>query len=98
MNIVYHSSSEIIINNIFPSEEGYDITKYGDAIYETSNAISGSKSWFGDYSNLPGVDYPWFARGGRRNSSSGAGIFAVNGAAGGTNSSSGFRVVIIVMS
>jgi hypothetical protein len=40
---------------------GYDSTKYGDALYETSTTTSGTTAWYGDNS---ASGNPWFMRGG----------------------------------
>ena len=51
-------------------------SKYGDAVYETSNHYSSSNgSWYGDYSYFPCLDSPFFIRGGSCYDMSSAGLF-----------------------
>ncbi len=72
-------------------------TRYGDAIWETSNSSTTQKAWNNDLSKFPTGDTPFISRGGWSNNGSGAGIFAfyddTNGSA---HSYYGFRPVIIV--
>ena len=75
---------------------GYNNNKKGDAVYETSGLLSGSNSWYSDYSNMPYSSHPWFRRGGRYSNGSDAGVFYFfydNGAAYGD---CGWRVVALV--
>jgi hypothetical protein len=84
----------------------YDISIYGDAMYETSaNAAryngtslvgAGSASWNSDLSYIPYVDIPWFYRGGYFNHSSSTGVFAFHNTYGSTNSHLGFRPVVVI--
>ncbi|MGI6324584.1 MAG: hypothetical protein ACOXZS_01335 [Bacilli bacterium] len=84
----------------------YDISIYGDAMYETSaNAAryngtswegTTNASWNSDLSYTPYVNNPWFLRGGDFGYAMSAGAFAFYGAGGGTNSSYGFRPVVVI--
>ncbi len=75
----------------------YDITKYGDAVYETSSSASGNNSWFGDYSYITDdAFYPWFLRGGHQNSGLNAGSFYFGSPDGSAYIYGGFRVVLLV--
>ncbi len=76
---------------------------YGDAVSETSG-INESKqdyyynngaSWFGDWSDVPFNDTPFFARGGRTTSTSYAGSFAFSSAYGYLDFLIGFRAVLV---
>jgi hypothetical protein len=75
---------------------GLAINFKGDAVYETSNNINGSYSWFGDYSNMPNTGNPWFIRGGYFSAGSNAGAFSFTYNWGGANSHFGFRPVLVV--
>ena len=77
---------------------GLAINKKGDAVYETSNNIDGSYSWFNDYSYMPNADGPWFERGARSGSGSHAGAYSISDTTGVMNSRSGFRPVLVVNS
>ena len=48
------------------SNANYPLNKYifGDAVRETSTSGTGTNSWNSDYSYFPGLDYPFFVRGG----------------------------------
>jgi hypothetical protein len=72
------------------------VNKKGDALWETSNNINGSYSWFSDYSYMPNTSNPWFLRGGACYSGFGAGAFSFSYTIGGTNSNNGFRPTLIV--
>ena len=72
----------------------YSASKKGDAVYETSSSISGSKSWDGDYSLAPLSRSPVFGRGGRYALNSNAGVFDFGNPSGSANSYYGFRVVL----
>ena len=52
-------------------------------------------AWNGDYSSFYRRMYPFFRRGGYFNSSNYVGVFSFSNAYGGTDSSSGFRVVAL---
>jgi type IV pilus assembly protein PilA len=72
------------------------VNKKGDAVWETSNNINGSYSWFSDYSYMPNSSYPWFIRGGLLDVGSGAGAFSFHSTSGGPRSRDGFRPVLLV--
>ena len=81
-----------------------NISKYGDAIYETSSRTyndddtTNNQSWCGDFSIFPKTSGPFFDRGGCYNDSSGAGVFYFNGnGSGGINSSYSFRPVLVAL-
>ena len=84
----------------------YDTTKYGDAVYETSNnaaryngsAWSGSTSgsWYSDLSYIPTSGHPWFPRGGHYSHGSFAGAFAFTSTTGGAGAHISFRLVVLV--
>lgn len=77
---------------------GLTINKKGDAIYETSNNISGPYSWFSDYSYMPNTNSPWIVRGGYFGGSSGAGAFYFSNTNGSAGNFYGFRPVLLVNS
>ena len=66
---------------------------YGHAMGETSTG-SGSKSWYGEYSNFVSYGYPWVVRGGRCTYGSSAGVFAFNYYNGRALGYISFRVVV----
>ncbi len=70
---------------------------YGDAVYETSASGSGTTSWYSDYSVFPDTSTPFFQRGGRYNSGSGAGVFYFGLNDGGGFSTYSFRPVLVVI-
>lgn len=88
---IYTVTSDSIANNYNNA-----IDKKGDAVYETSNNISGSYSWFGDFSSAPSTTGPWFIRGGSYSPTFLAGVFSFVSATGGAGSNSGFRGVVLV--
>ena len=49
------------------SNANYPLNKYifGDAVRETSTSGTGTSGWNSDYSYFPGLNYPFFLRGGR---------------------------------
>ncbi len=99
----YYTAQQDLLNGI---GFVYDITKYGDAVYETSNNAaryngsswsgSTSGSWFNDLSYLPRTSNPWFWRGGRFANFSNAGVFAFSQTFGNAVSDGGFRPVVLV--
>ena len=73
-------------------------SKYGDAVYETSvNGSSSNSSWYGDWSNFPNTDWPFFKRGGYCSNGTDAGMFYFNNDSGGNNSERSFRPVLTVL-
>ena len=73
-------------------------SKYGDAIYETSNGYASSNvSWYSDYVNFAKTTGPFFIRGGGYNSKAIAGVFAFGITDGAIHVDCGFRVVVPVL-
>ena len=70
---------------------------FGDAILETSNRSNTSNSWNGDYSTFPYSSNPFFLRGGCCGSSSYAGTFALDSRNGSSDSTCGFRSVLVAL-
>jgi type IV pilus assembly protein PilA len=79
-----------------PTNYGLTINFKGDAVYETSNNINGSYSWFGDYSYIPNTSGPWFIRGGHFYNGSTAGVLSFSSSWGGMHCDVGFRPVLAV--
>ena len=73
-----------------------NLSKVGDAIYETSLSIAASTSWYEDFSYMPYSLCPFFGRSGGYNSATGAGVFAFSYATGGAGANYGFRPVIAI--
>ena len=72
-------------------------TKYGDAIYETSNGYASTNaSWYSDYTSFSKTNGAFFNRGGSCSNNISAGMFAFQNTTGDANSYDGFRVVIPV--
>ena len=69
---------------------------YGDGIYETSTAGTGSSSWYSDYSYYPGLYYPFSFRSGGLWNGSGAGLFYFGRDDGDSTYNDGFRAVLVV--
>ncbi len=84
------------INKYIDVYNDYSISKYGDAIFETSFSDSGSNSWFSDYSHFVFEDRPAFERGGSYSSGSDAGLFYFGYYTGEVNYNDSFRPVCIV--
>ena len=71
-------------------------TKYGDAIYETSNSgCSLTGGWDSSFSYFPESDFPVFCRGGRAADGGPGSVFAFGYGAGEPNAFRGFRPVVI---
>ena len=68
---------------------------YGDAVFETATNGKYSTSYYGDYSNFPALDNPFFARGGRWYIGGNAGLFAFDRRVGGAGYADGFRAVLV---
>ena len=91
---VYSKGSSDSRDNNYSANSG----KYGDAVYETSaNGNSSSSSWYGDYSNFPYTDWPFFNRGGGYSNGTGAGVFYFNIYNGGSNGGISFRPVLVAL-
>ena len=71
------------------------ITKWGDAVYETSYSRSGTTSWQNDCSRFPDASKPVFARGGSCSYGSNAGVFYFGPITGGGDGVIGFRPVFV---
>ena len=71
------------------------ITKYGDAIYETSYQGTGDCSWLHDRSAYPHTNKFTFVRGGRITSEAAAGVFQFDYSYGAGSESVGFRPVCL---
>ena len=69
---------------------------YGDDIREISTSGTGSTSWYSDESHFPGLNNPFFLRGGGYTNSSRAGLFSFNRYNGNGGYTDGFRAVVIV--
>ena len=77
---------------------GKAATKYGDAIYETSNGYSGSgTSWYSDCDHFVSGSFLFIWRGGSRGDMTSAGVFAFSWETGGNASNRGFRVAVPVL-
>ena len=81
---------------------GKAASKYGDAIYETSNGYSGSgASWYSDWTDFVGNSNVFFYRGGGYSGAAGAGIFYFGRTYGdggpNTGTGGGFRVAVPVL-
>ena len=68
---------------------------YGDGVYETSTAGTGSNSWNKDYSNFPYYINPFFIRGGNKVEEDLAGVFAFSAFRGTSHYNIGFRAVLV---
>ena len=81
------------------SNANYPLNKYifGDAVRETSTSGTGTSSWNSDYSYFPGLDSPFFIRGGRFGLNSGAGLFTFHRSGGASNYRGGFRPVLVAL-
>ena len=92
---VYTKASTDSYENNYQQNKGV----YGDAVYETSTSGSGTTSWYGDYSNFPYTDWPFFSRGGDYANGSVAGVFCfVSYDSGGAGDSDGsFRPVLVAL-
>ena len=73
-------------------------SKYGDAVYETSNHYSSTNgSWYEDNSKYPYSTGPFFHRGGEYLFKTGAGIFFFLSYSGSGYSYYGFRPVLVAL-
>ena len=90
---VYAKASADNYENNYQQNKGV----YGDAVYETSTSGSGSTSWYGDYSNSPNTNGPFFARGGVYSSGSIAGVFSFYRDDGNSDSYYSFRPVLVAL-
>lgn len=77
----------------------YSATKFGDAVYETSNRGLTSDTWYGWYGDsafMPSNTTPWFVRGGNNGDGTTAGIYAFEETDGAANTNASFRAVVLV--
>ena len=84
------SWSELINYSTSPNQ-----IRLGEAIWEISNAGSGTSSWNGEYSTFLSENYPFLVRGGEWDQNSYAGIFSFSTDGGYGNFRIGFRPVLI---
>lgn len=100
----YNTPTENLQNG---SGMDYDLTVYGDGVYETSNDaqrhVTGDEftgnnkgSWYTDWTRLPFASTPWFRRGAAFTDTSGAGLGAFHNTSGGVSSSNSFRPIVSV--
>lgn len=83
--------------DVYTSNYADCVSRYGDAIWETSSSATGTSSWNTDLSKFPSGDTPFFSRGGWSNNGGSAGLFAFyDDTTGSANSTYGFRPVIII--
>ena len=87
---VYSKGSSDSYEPNYQSNKG----RYGDAVYETSTAGSGTTSWYDDYSIFPSTITPFFHRGGIYSNGSRAGAFSFYNVTGNSYSYNGFRPVL----
>ena len=92
-NNVYSKGSSDSRDNNYSANSG----KYGDAVYETSASGSGSTSWYGDYSDFPYTDWPFFYRGGACSVGTNAGVFFFSNYGGDSDSDFSFRPVLVAL-
>ena len=77
---------------------GKAVTKYGDAVYETSNGYSSSSaSWYSDCADFVNTTWPFFIRGSDHDYTTGAGMFAFGRTTGETGGDHGFRVAVPIL-
>ena len=77
---------------------GKAASKYGDAVYETSNGYSSSSaSWYSDYADFVNTSWPFFDRGGGSYNTTGSGMFAFSSVTGNAYNNHGFRVAVPVI-
>ena len=69
--------------------------KYGDAIWETSEAESGEKAWYSDFSNFSYWNTTFLYRGGNWGNNTHAGVYAFNYEDGHGYTYYGFRTCIV---
>lgn len=89
-----YTSSTVSQNEVYLANSN----KIGDAVYETSTSSNSpyKNSWYGDNSNMPFSNYPFFTRGGYHASNTTAGLFSFQQYDGSAAPSIGFRPVVMV--
>jgi len=93
-------TKDVYISSGDTQQENYNAaaSKYGDAVYETSNNYnSDNGSWYSDYSRIPYSTVPFFIRGGSHVNTSGAGLFSFFYHTGDVYSVYGFRPVLVAL-
>ena len=101
----YETPSNEMLNGIGMD---YDARVYGDGVYETSNGANRYKgndewegipngSWYGEYSYLPYLSYPWLNRGGDWYNGSSVGVFSFDNGNGNADVYYSFRPVLAPM-
>ncbi len=90
---VYAVGTTDSYSNNYTANQG----RYGDAVYETSNAGIGSTSWHQDVSVFPHTARPFFPRGGYYDSATSTGAFYFHYNSGGAASSYSFRPVLVIL-
>ena len=92
-NVYSKTSSDIHEDNYKANS-----SKYGDAVYETSeNGSLSESSWYGNFSYFPNASYPFFRRGGSYDTGTGAGIFFFSYNTGDGYSHHSFRPVLVAL-
>ena len=77
---------------------GKAASRYGDAVYETSNEYANlHASWYGDCTYFVYAGGPFFRHGGDCSNTIAAGIFAFDNTSGSVSNYNGFRVVMSVL-
>lgn len=95
-NKLTSNTESTYINKYIDVYSVYDISKYGDAVYETSSLSNDSNSWFKDHSKFVYLSNPLFARGGLFTNGANAGLFNFFYHNGDVHGSYGFRTVCVV--
>ena len=93
-------TKDVYISSGDTQQENYNAaaSKYGDAVYETSNNYnSGNGSWYGDSSGFPYSTVPFFIRGGYYHYETTAGLFCFGGTVGINVEDRGFRPVLVIL-
>jgi hypothetical protein len=71
-----------------------DTTLYGDAVKETSTASAVAAGWYGDHSYYPGMERPFYGRGGAWGGGTVVGLFAFYRGLGYSSYTNGFRATL----
>ena len=93
-NILTDNTEDAYIEKYIDIYSNYSISKYGDALYETSDVNSGN--WFGDHRARINSTYPLYVRGGWLGYGSNTGAFAYWYQNGNRQLSATFRPTIAV--
>ena len=84
------SSTDIHTDNYHQS---VNMSRKGEAIWETSTDGKGKTAWFADYTVFPNRQYPFLRRGGYYGDTTSAGLFNFDGSGGG----SGFHAIVVAV-